>query len=209
MTDSIKMAKLDLITMKPQWLSYLTIIPIILIFEFMQASITVISFTIAWAEALLVANIFIVQEKNELDRLYNSLSITSKDVVLGRYASVMLIYIISFIISISLFAISIRFNNINLLDTMLGFSSSFLIFSIIIGIQFPIYFKMGYIKSKIWITIAFLLVILLSIPFISVSSIIEFVQSNRYIFMPMGILISCVILFISCQMSFVLYHKCH
>ncbi|MDR1688983.1 MAG: hypothetical protein LBS21_10290 [Clostridiales bacterium] len=61
----------------------------------------------------------------------------------------------------------------------------------------PIFFKMGYIKARVWIFIPFALVmgLVLSLALVDgLSGIIEFVLSNEIILTVCCILASCVIL---------------
>jgi len=210
MNDFLKMAKLDFLSIKPQLLSYLAVIPAVLIFGITSKAIAIIlfSFTVAWYEALSVTNIFMIQEKNGLDRLYNSLSINLNDIVLGRYIFVLFTYIITYIITISLFAIIIGFSNINGLIILIGFSLSLLYFSVITGIQFPICFKIGYTKAKVWHTILFFSMLLAILPLISVfSDVTQWVQSNQYIAIIISLFSCCMIQFVSYRISLVSYSK--
>ena len=69
MNYSLKMARLDYFTCKPNIISYFTLIPVTIIFSFMStSSIFIFNFTAAWFIALMSTNIFVVQEKNELER---------------------------------------------------------------------------------------------------------------------------------------------
>ena len=66
MNYSLKMARLDYFTCKPNIISYFTLIPVTIIFSFMStSSIFIFNFTAAWFIALMSTNIFVVQEKNE------------------------------------------------------------------------------------------------------------------------------------------------
>ena len=86
MNYSLKMARLDYFTCKPNIISYFTLIPVTIIFSFMStSSIFIFNFTAAWFIALISTNIFVFQEKNELERLYASLSLTTQNIVAGRY----------------------------------------------------------------------------------------------------------------------------
>ena len=82
----LKMAKLDFLTMKTQFFSYLSLVVIVLMFGFMKSSVIVLCITSAWFIALQASNIFAIQEKNNLERLYGSVSVELNDIVLGRYA---------------------------------------------------------------------------------------------------------------------------
>ena len=67
MNYSLKMARLDYFTCKPNIISYFTLIPVTIIFSFMStSSIFIFNFTAAWFIALMSTNIFVVQEKYTL-----------------------------------------------------------------------------------------------------------------------------------------------
>ena len=145
MTGFLRITKLDLFTMKSQLVMYLSLALVVMMFGLMGSSVTILCITGAWFVALMSSNIFAIQEKNNLDRLYGSVSVSLKDIVLGRYVFSFLNYFISFLAVIILhfgFA-TFQDRTIELSEIVLGFSASFLVFSTITGIQMPIYFKMG------------------------------------------------------------------
>lgn len=150
MTGFTSMIKLDLFTMKSQSVSYLSLLAIVLLFAFMGSSVITLCITGAWFIALMSVNIFAIQEKNNLDRLYGSVSVSLHDIVLGRYMFLLLNYLLSILAVIVLhLAISLYHNTeITTSNIFLGVSLSFLVFSAITGIQIPLFFKMGYTKAK-------------------------------------------------------------
>lgn len=99
---------------------------------------------------------------NNLDRLYSTVSVCINDIVLGRYVFVFLNYLVSFfsIIFSNFLFILYRNSTFSLVDTLVGFSLSFLVFSAITRVQMPLFFKFGYIKAKMWSLIPFITVIL-------------------------------------------------
>jgi hypothetical protein len=178
----------------------------------MGSSVTMLCITGAWFVALMSSNIFAIQEKNNLDRLYGSVSVSLKDIVLGRYFFVFVNHIISFLAVIALYSGLALFQNkaLELPDIMLGFSLSLLVFSTITGIQMPLFFKMGYTKAKVWSMVPFVAVMaLVVIPsFVSaLSGVIEFMQSNQTALIVGGILASCIIQFLSYRIAVVAYRK--
>ncbi|MFZ7131158.1 MAG: ABC-2 transporter permease [Eubacteriales bacterium] len=212
MTRSLRITKLDFYTMKSQFAMYLILAMIVLLFAFMGSSAIVLSITCSWFVALMSSNIFAIQEKDNLNRLYGSLSVNLKDVVLGRYIFIFLNYIISFFMIIVLYFGFVLFQNeeMNLQEVLLGFSLSFLIFSVIVGMQMPIFFKMGYTKAKIWSLLPFLAVMALVIipSFVdALSGIVEFMMSNKIVLIISAILASCIIQFISYNISVVTYRR--
>lgn len=208
----LKMAKLDFLTMKTQFFSYLSLVVIVLMFGFMKSSVIVLCITSAWFIALQASNIFAIQEKNNLERLYGSVSVELNDIVLGRYAFMFLNYFISFLAVIVLnFGFSLYQGiTVNVLDIMLGFSLSFLIFSIITGIQMPLFFKMGYTKAKVWALLPFLIVMaVVVIPsFITaLSDLIQSIMVNQCAVIIISIMAGGVIEFMSYKIAVIAYRK--
>lgn len=212
MTGFSRITKLDFFTMKSQFVVYLSLVLIVLMFGFMGSSVTLLCITGAWFVALMSSNIFSIQEKNNLDRLYGSVSVKLQDVVLGRYVFVLLNYLISFLMVIALHSGFALLQNkaLELPNIALGFSLSFLVFSTITGIQMPLFFKMGYTKAKVWSMVPFVAIMALVVvpSFVSaLSGVIEFMQSNQTVFIIGGILASCMIQFLSYQIAIVAYRK--
>ena len=212
MIGFLRITKLDFFTMKSQFAVYLSLVAIVLMFGFMGSSVTILCVTGAWFVALMSSNIFAIQEKNNLDRLYGSVSVGLKDIVLGRYAFILLNYLVSFVAVIIMHSGFALFQNkaLELTDILLGFSLSLLTFSVITGIQMPLFFKMGYTKAKVWSLVPFIAVMaVVVIPSLvsALSGVIEFMQANQSILIVCGILASCVIQFLSYQIAVVAYRK--
>lgn len=127
MTGSLKMAKLDFFTMKSQFVGYLSLVLIAMLFGSMGSSVVLLCITGAWFVALMSINIFAIQEKDHLDRLYGSVSIRLRDIVLGRYIFVFSSYFIAFLVVIALHVGFSFFQHkaLEFADIMLGFSLSF------------------------------------------------------------------------------------
>lgn len=212
MTGLTSMIKLDLFTMKSQSVSYLSLLAIVLLFAFMGSSVIILCITGAWFIALMSVNIFAIQEKNNLDRLYGSVSVSLHDIVLGRYMFLLLNYLLSIMTVIVLHLTISLYHNTEIAasDIFLGVSLSFLVFSAITGIQIPLFFKMGYTKAKTWSLLPFIAVMLLVfIPsFVSAfSGVIAFMQSNTKAFIIGGIVINCIVQLISYRVSVFFYRK--
>lgn len=212
MNGAFRIAKLDFFTMKSQAVLYAIMVLIIVMFSIMDSSIIVSFITGAWFTALMASNIFVIQEKNNLNRLYGSVSVELKDIVLGRYIFAFSNYVISLVtvIAFSLIVSLFRDMFIDVSNILLGFSLSLLIYSIITGIQMPLFFKLGYTKAKIWAVVPFLVVMLLVIipSFITVlSTFIQSVMSNQSMIIAVGIVASCVIQLISYKIAVIAYRK--
>lgn len=207
-----RITKLDFFIMKSQGISYLSLVAVILLLGLMGSSISVLCITGAWFIALMATNIFAIQEKNHLDRLYGSVCVNLNEVVLGRYIFVFMNYfaVMFTIIILYLGFVLHRKTTFNVPDIMLGLGLSFLVFSTITGIQIPIFFKMGYTKAKLWSFIPFAVVMLLVVlpAFVSVlSGVLEFAQSHKGVFIFFCIVVSCIIQFFSYRIAVIFYRK--
>lgn len=212
MNGAFRIAKLDFFTMKSQAVQYAIMVLIIVMFSIMDSSIIVSFITGAWFTALMASNIFVIQEKNNLNQLYGSVSVELKDIVLGRYIFAFSNYVISLVtvIAVSLIVSLFRDMFIDVSNILLGFSLSLLIYSIITGIQMPLFFKLGYTKAKIWAVVPFLVVMLLVIipSFITVlSTFIQSVMSNQSMIIAVDIVASGVIQLISYKIAVIAYRK--
>lgn len=63
MSGVFKIAKLDFLTMKSQFVMYAFMALIIAVFSVMGSSVTTLFITGAWFMALMASNIFVIQEK--------------------------------------------------------------------------------------------------------------------------------------------------
>jgi ABC-2 type transport system permease protein len=212
MTGALKMTKLDFFTMKSQFVGYLTLVLFVLMSGYMGSSMTLLGINIAWFIALMSSNIFMIQEKNNLNRLYGSLSLGLKDIVLGRYIFMILSHIVSFILAIIMYFFLIAFQHkiFDLSDAFLGFSISFLVFSAMSGMQMPLFFRMGYIKARGWFILIFAMVMGLALVPFFIPTLFEIVKpllSNQSLLSVLGILVGCIIQYVSYRLSVVAYRK--
>jgi len=212
MTNSFKMVKLDFFTMKSQLASYAIVILFVLLFGFMGSSITWICINCAWFVALMSTMIFATQEKNNLNRLYGSLSIRQKDIVLGRYIFSLMSFVVSFIVVIAIFTgfMLLQGKMFAIQEIFRSFGVSYLIFSAIVGLQTPIFFKIGYIKARIWAFVPLAIVIGLAVLLMrleSLSGIIAFCMSYENILIICCIAASCIIQYLSYRVAIVTYRK--
>lgn len=212
MSGSLKMAKLDFFTMKSQLVTYFSLVAIIAIFEFMSSSLMMLCLTAAWFIALFSTNIFVVQEKNNLDLLYGSLSLRLKEIVAGRYFSILLNYLLAFsmVIVVHAAAALLTGKPFDFAGAPAAFGVSLLVFSAIVGVQVPLFFKMGYIKAKGWAMLPFLAVMaLVASPFFlpALSDIIQQIMSNPNAVFIVGILASFAVLSASLRLSVLAYRN--
>ncbi|MGO0884376.1 ABC-2 transporter permease [Clostridioides difficile] len=210
MTDSIKFTKLDIFTMKSYFNMNLVLLAVIMLFSYMGSSTLTLYITCSWFVALMISNIFAIEEKNNLSRLYGTLSIKLKDIVLGRYIFILLNFVLTvFLITIlSIILLFFKSKSIDIQEIILGISTSFLAFSAIVGVQIPIFFKMGYLKARFWSLIPYIIVLTLVLmtSFINkISFVIDFIMDNQVIFSILVLVSSFIILVVSYKISFLLY----
>lgn len=212
MKGALKITKLDTFTMKPYFSMYLLLVFLVILFSNMNTSAAVLCITCSWFIAAMASNLFAIEEKNNLSRLYGTLSVRLKDIVLGRYIFILLTYVLA-IIGVILLSFGITFfksKPIHMQELSLGISVSFLIFSIIVGVQMPLFFKMGYMKARFLSLIPFVpMMLLVVLPSFSskLPKLVNFALSNQNIFIIIGFIVSFIILIISYNMSLMFYRK--
>ncbi|MCC0764257.1 ABC-2 transporter permease [Clostridioides sp. ES-S-0006-03] len=210
MTDSIKFTKLDIFTMKSYFNMNLVLLAVIMLFSYMGSSTLTLYITCSWFVALMISNIFAIEEKNNLSRLYATLSIKLKDIVFGRYIFILLNFVFTvFLITVlSIIVLFLKSEPIDIQEIILGISTSFLIFSAIVGVQIPIFFKMGYLKARFWSLIPYIIVltlVLMTSLIDKISFVIDFIIGNQGIFSILELISSFIILVVSYKISFLLY----
>lgn len=210
MTASFKMAKLDFYTLKGQLAAYLIMPVVAYMFLSMNSSALLLGFTAMWLVLIINMNLFTLEEKYHLERLYSMLAVSRKQLILGRYLSTTLNFVVGFIF---IFATTIIFSIINKQviiwqDILVGFQISFFGFSVVSAIQLPIYFGFGYSRGRFLSILPFLILvggIGLSSVNEKIAKVIHFVLSNdvSFLYLAGGILI----LGISYLLSLVCYKK--
>jgi ABC-type transport system involved in multi-copper enzyme maturation permease subunit len=212
MIGTWKMTKLDTFAMRSYFYTYLALMPIMLLFAYMKSSDTLLYFTCSWFVALSATNIFAIEEKNNLGRLYGTLPIRLPDIVLGRYLFILLSYVAA-VVLVLLFSTGIALYQGNTLSgsyTLLGIGVSFLAFALIVGVQLPIFFRLGYIKAKFWSMLPFLLVMVLAItPSLTngLSGIGEFAEAHPLSLGLGSLLAGALLLAVSSRVAIVFYNK--
>lgn len=212
MSYSVKMAKLDFYTLKSQFGNYAALVFAIAMFCFIGSSITILSITAAWFVALLMTNVFVAQEKNNLERLYASLSLDLKNIICGRYIFIFANYIAAIVMSIIIGVCASHLRNVTVsfMEIVTAACVSILIFSMIIGVQIPIYFRYGYTKAKVRCLIPFVLVLgLVVLPSFmeGFSSVIEVLTQNQAAMNVVCLLFSGAIFLVSYRASISCYKK--
>lgn len=151
--DIKKQIKLDIISMKPYYtLKNLIILSgISLFYSFINESpVVMLSMTLTFA-VIFSSNPFLLGENSGIDALYKIFSIDSKKVVIGRYILAGLIFIVASLLGFSIYTIVSLIKNMPIgLDMLMYLGMNFVLFGIIISFQYPMFFKSGYTKAKIF-----------------------------------------------------------
>ena len=203
MKNSFKMAKLDYLSVKNSLLQYKKFMPLILLLSFVNTNLLAIAIFMAMFIMILVLNAFYQQEKYGLNNLYKSLSLSDKDIVLGRYIfAFMSLFVISAITFI-LFCLSKFIHQTDIIIQELPFAISviYLVFTIAISIIPPIYFKFGFIRSQNIHTIIELVMIILFVIIVSNSIsfnyVITFIINNKQFLTVIFSLLSTILWYLS------------
>ncbi|MBP2014638.1 ABC-2 transporter permease [Anaerococcus degeneri] len=149
--DIRKQIKLDIISMKPYYtLKYLIIILAIFFYNsfIMKSPMGMLPMILFYA-VMFSSNLFLLGENSGIDSLYKIFSIGSKKVVIARYILAGLIFIVASLLGFSIYAIVSLIKNMLIgLDMSMVIGINFVLYAIIISVQYPIFFKSGYIKAK-------------------------------------------------------------
>lgn len=150
MNKTLAFTGLDIHLIKPYTKGILGLLALGMVMGYALKSASILSSFFAMAFMLVLSYPFAVGEKNSLDTLYGTLSLSRKNVVVGRYVFVILLEVIfgammllcSWVMSFLLGAEFIPSGEIFSLSLLSGVSS------LVIAVQYPIYFKLGYNKAK-------------------------------------------------------------
>ena len=213
--NAMKVFKLDLLSIKP----YLTIKNLIILiglgtlYGVLSKNPAFVLATVQMFAILFSGYPFMVGEESGIDPLYKLFSISSKDVVKGRYllatVSVIIMLVVGVIMAMLIglaYPMQDLFYSLLLAAPCIG-----LISLIIIFIEYPIYFKYGYKKGK---TLTAVPMLLLAIGAVcstyfnkSLKSILQFLVMNPFMAMAVICIIFIIIIGVSLQLSNKLYAR--
>lgn len=205
----MKVVKLDIISVKP----YITLKNLmILIFlsvlysVFFESPILVLS--IAQMFSILFSSYpFMVGGEFGIDSLFKIMGIRSEEVVKGRYIVSLLFVIIMLIVGMILSGLIYVIYPVENLAKLLAFATltNFIAVTLIIFIEFPIFFKVGYMKGRTLIVTVFLVigsVILIAGMFtMKIKNFLEYFTFNVYIFSIAIMVLWVAAFFISIMLS--------
>ncbi|AIQ39448.1 ABC-2 transporter permease [Paenibacillus sp. FSL R5-0912] len=211
MKKAILMTRLDLLTTKSSMGANISLLVPVLLLAYLNSPSWVIYMTCGWFAALTSVNIFALEEKSNLRQLYGTLPIGWRNVVLGRYLYFLLLYVSFLIIVVPLYSILLLVNERALeLDLINGLCASLVLFSVIISMQLPIYFKLGHSKGRYWSLVPFigaLVAVMVFFYFFPLENVIGFSRRNTVYFIIGGFLLAAGLLFSSYRLSARFYRK--
>ncbi len=215
MSNAFRFFKLDCITVKPYYKLYLYILLFPIFFIFINRDP---SFYFPFAMIMAAASIgypFSFEEKNQLKNLYGTLSLKKEDIVKGRYLFILMqgFVFFAFACLASFVTIMVSKETFDLQVLFLVIGMTFALFSFIVSIQLPIYFKLDYQKGRIMTMIVYLvfLALLLSLRRFSSDAgsgrVFLFIAEHPYGFIGSLILFAVVAFLVSYLISKKLYQS--
>lgn len=219
MNKTLSFVGLDFNLIKPYKISILFLLGLGIAMGFGFKSTSTLASYFMMSLMLIMSYPFSVGDKNGLDTLYGTLSLSRRTIVIGRYLFVLILEVTfaalalfcSWILSI---VISAEFILINELFTLSLLSGAF---SLIVAIQYPIYFKYGYNKAKIIALIPLFIVFLAVIQLPTLAKLFDWnftwdslltnIMGNPFLMYVVPIVAGLVLLVLSCSISCGIYAK--
>lgn len=215
MRDIGKIIKLDFVSIRPYYTFKNLIILIVLsVFYALVSKNAFVTYGVASMFTILFSSYpFLVGEESGIDILYAAFGIRPEKVVLGRYiwsSIVILIGILAGSILAGITTIILK-EDFHIIEHLLYIIGIFFFSSIIILIQYPLYFKYRYKKAKTVLAIVFLIVTILIFVLgyfkDSFEQVAEFFTNNPYLILCIIVLIWICICILSIKLSINIYKK--
>lgn len=204
-----KVIQLDILSVKP----YFTLknLVLLIVLSIVYAALTknpilVVSMTQLFA-LLFSGYPFMVGEEAGIDPLYKIFSIKGNEVVAGRYLISILFVVWMLIAGVCLgYIVSLFYPMGNFLNSVVYvLPVTFFITTIIIFMEYPIYFKFGYKKGKTLASVPFfalgILILTLNFFELKVKELTEFIVNNSIMALGFFFLLWIIVLMISFSLS--------
>lgn len=179
MNGVIKMAWLDQRSFRQTLSVYGTLLLVLFMLSFAGLSFFVSGVTAAWLMALMLMGIFAVQEKNGLERLYATLALSDREVIAGRYLFMFVHYALALGLAmlLALFVSLMQGVAVDGAQVCAGVAASVFLYTLLIAIQTPIYFTVGYSKGMVAGLVAYVAVLFLAISTFFSDSTLSMLQN--------------------------------
>jgi hypothetical protein len=155
-------------------------------------------------------------EKNNCEKIYGILPIRKSEVITGRYFYAIIFGLFNLIISLilaNIIAILTK-QQMSTFTLILSISLTFCYYCFAVGISYPIYFKYGFSRSYIFITLPLYLLVLLIIFLFEKTEFAEIINQgiNYFLnhniqFLFFGFVFSLVLLILSAFVSYGIFKK--
>ena len=143
--------QLDLLTLRPYYKSVFVLLATGSVFGLMQRDAYVMVAICMVYALILVTYPFTIGDKYTLDMLYATLAIRRSTIVYGRYALVVLLFVL-----VAICALLLTYGMASVLHFPFAWSAMsmlvavfFVVFALAAAVQLPIFFKLGYTKAKL------------------------------------------------------------
>jgi len=159
---------------------------------------------------------FSITEKNKCEKLYGILPVRRIEVVIGRYLYGFFSGIVNLIISMIFSFLIAAFTNQQIDILLLSFSITlaFCYYSFAVSISYPIFYKFGFSKSFMFISLPlYLLVIVVTLlaektNFLdNINLDLMYFVEHYFLFLVLGFVISVFMLVISAGVSYLVFRK--
>lgn len=151
MSDTLKIAQLDLRVVMPYRLQALIVLAIAPVLAFVTHDPrSVLPASVVYT-SMLVGYPFAIGDKYDLPTLYGVLPIDRSRVVTGRYAFAFGIYVATAVVGLALtFAMAAALGvSVTGTEVALLVTASLVLFVLVVALQFPLYFWLGYTKARV------------------------------------------------------------
>ena len=159
---------------------------------------------------------FSLIEKNKCEKLYGILPVRRIEVVIGRYFYGFFSGIINLIISIFISFLIAAFTNQKIDNLLLCFSITiaFCYYSFAVSISYPIFYKFGFSKSFMFISLPLYLLVIVFTLLAEKTNLMDNVNldfmyfvEHYFLFLVLGFVISVFMLVISAGVSYLVFRK--
>jgi ABC-2 type transport system permease protein len=157
---------------------------------------------------------FSIIEKNACEKLYGILPIQRREIITGRYLYGFITGIMNLIISIILAYIIAIFSKqqIDIFALSISVALAFCYYCFAVSISYPIYYKIGFSKSYIFITLPLYILVLLA-AFLSektnfietISNVLQYFLNHYFLFLFCGFILSILMLMVSAIISYAIF----
>lgn len=212
--DIRKQIKLDLISIKPYmtFKNFAVMTFMAILYMYIMGS-PVITISLAMLFGIIFSSYpFLLGENSGIDGLYRIYGISSKEVAIARYIIACIIFVLVSIFGFFYYLIIALIKNLPIgIDILEMIAINFVIFTLMVSFQYPIYFKYGYTKAKTFALIPIFIIggmgMVLGLFKENLKGIYQFMFSHKEVMMVVFGILVLLIIVISIKLSIKFYKK--